>query len=74
MVYRVIKPFADLQDGNHQYNVGDTFPRIGMLGKVTDKRISELAGSDNKQGAPLIEKVVSPAPKKSNARKPAAHK
>ena len=51
-MYRVIRYFTDLQDNDHPYNVGDVFPRDGMT--VTDERIAELAGSDNKQRTPLI--------------------
>ena len=54
-MYKVIHYFTDLQDDNHEYNVGDTFPRIGL--EVSDKRIQELAGSDNKQYKPLIDEV-----------------
>lgn len=55
MSYKVIKYFTDLQDNNHPYNVGDTYPREGL--KPDDARIAELAGSENKQGCPLIELV-----------------
>lgn len=55
MSYKVIHYFQDLQDFNHKYQVGDTFPRLGL--KVTDDRLKELASSNNKQGKPLIEKV-----------------
>lgn len=54
-MYKVIKHFVDLQDKNHSYNVGDDFPRVGM--SVTEERLAELAGNDNKQGVPLIKKV-----------------
>lgn len=54
-MYIVIKYFTDLHDGDHAYNVGDTFPRKGV--KVMQERLDELAGSDNKQGVPLIKKV-----------------
>lgn len=54
-MYRVIKAFTDLHDGDHPYNVGDSFPRAGI--KVTEKRLEELSGASNKQGTPLIEKV-----------------
>lgn len=57
-MYKVIKLFADLHDNNHVYNVGDTFPREGIT--VTESRIEELAGSNNKQGVPLIAKVETP--------------
>ena len=52
MSYKVIHRFTDLQDFNHLYNVGDTFPRIGM--KVSQSRIDELASSKNKLKTPLI--------------------
>ena len=55
MSYKVIHYFEDLQDFNHPYKVGDTFPRLGMV--VTEGRLKELSGSNNKQGKPLIEKV-----------------
>lgn len=54
-MYKVIKYFMDLQDGNHPYNVGDVFPRPGV--EVKEERFAELAGSDNKQHVPLIQKV-----------------
>lgn len=54
-MYKVIKYFTDLQDNNHAYNVGDTFPRAGV--EVKAKRLAELAGHNNKQGVPLIQKV-----------------
>ena len=52
MSYKVIHYFTDLQDFNHPYNVGDTFPRFGM--KVSEERLKELSTSKNKQGKPLI--------------------
>jgi capsule polysaccharide export protein KpsE/RkpR len=55
MSYKVIRYFVDLQDSNHSYEVGDSFPRLGL--NVSNKRLEELAGSNNKQGRPLIEKV-----------------
>lgn len=54
-MYKVIKHFTDLHDNDHIYNVGDEFPRDGV--EVKQERIDELAGSDNKQQTPLIEKV-----------------
>lgn len=53
-MYRVINFFTDLHDGNHPYNVGDSFPREGV--KVTEERLAELSGPSNKRGVPLIEK------------------
>ena len=29
-MYKVIKYFTDLQDNEHPYNAGDTFPRDGL--------------------------------------------
>lgn len=54
-MFEVIKYFTDLRDKNYAYNVGDTFPRKGV--KVTDARIKELSGKQNKQGVPLIKEV-----------------
>ena len=65
-MYKVIKFFTDLHDNDHPYNVGDTFPREGI--EVSDARLKELAGKENKQGAPLIELVEEPkqeAPEKA---------
>ena len=39
-MYKVIKLFADLQDNNHVYEVGDIFPREGL--KVSEARLAEL--------------------------------
>lgn len=54
-MYKVIKHFIDLHDNDHSYNEGDIFPREGV--DVSEERIQELAGSDNKQHTPLIELV-----------------
>ena len=54
-MYKVIKFFTDLHDNNYPYNVGDTFPRAGV--SVSTGRLDELAGSNNKQGVPLIEYI-----------------
>lgn len=58
MNYKVIRYFTDLQDNNHPYNAGDIFPREGL--EVSKERFEELAGRDNKQGAPLIRKIEEP--------------
>lgn len=52
MRYKVIHFFTDLQDFNHPYHVGDTFPRSGLW--VSEERIKELSGSQNKRHKPLI--------------------
>lgn len=51
-MYKVIRYFTDLQDSNHAYNAGDEYPREGL--SPTAERFAELAGSNNKQGVPLI--------------------
>lgn len=69
-MYKVIKHFHDLQDATktkggeiyHEYNVGDEYPRKGF--KVSEERLKELAGKDNKQGTPLIAEVKEEAPVK----------
>ena len=68
-MYKVIKFFTDLQDGNYPYNEGDTFPRVGV--EVTEGRLAELAGGDNLQGVPLIQLVedANEAPKKAPAKR-----
>lgn len=65
-MYKVIKFFTDLQDNNHPYEVGVPFPREGL--EVTEERLAELAGSNNKQGQPLIE-LVEPAKKRTKKKK-----
>lgn len=54
-MYKVIKPFTDLQDSNYKYDVGDTYPRNGL--NVLQSRINELASHKNKQKTPLIEEI-----------------
>lgn len=66
MMYKVIKFFTDLQDNDHAYSVGDTFPRQGVT--ASEERIAELAGSNNKQGQPLIDLVEEATAKKSTKK------
>ena len=69
-MYRVIKHFVDLQDNNHKYDVGDTYPRKGL--NVLQSRINELASDKNKQKTPLIEEITDKAEetkKKKSAEK-----
>lgn len=54
-MYRVIVKFTDLQDNGRAYNVGDTFPRVGL--DVSEERIAELASDKNRRGIPLIKEV-----------------
>lgn len=58
-MYKVICRFADLQDENHVYEVGDVYPREGHEPSL--KRIRELSGKKNKIGQPLIEEIVEEA-------------
>lgn len=55
MTYKVINYFTDLQDGNHEYNVGDVFPRSGK--QVSKERLTELSNTSNRQKKALIERV-----------------
>lgn len=66
-MYRVVKFFTDLQDGDHPYHVGEAFPRDGV--EVTEERIKELSGKENRQGVPLIENVEQPAKKRTSRKK-----
>ena len=58
-MYRVIKAFTDMQDGNYAYDPTDpsrnTYPRKGL--NVLQSRINELASNKNRQGVPLIEEI-----------------
>ena len=65
-MYRVINRFFDLQDNNHSYSVGDTFPHNGV--EVDAERIAELASDKNRLGVPLIEEIVE-KPKRTRKKK-----
>lgn len=54
-MYKTIVRFVDLQDKNHVYNVGDVFPREGMV--VSEYRLEELATKKNRRKIELIKKV-----------------
>lgn len=54
-MYKVLKFFTDLKDNNFSYNKGDIYPRKGLT--VSEDRLAELSGKNNKQGEPLIELV-----------------
>ncbi len=56
MTYKVIKYFTDLQDNDHEYNVGDLFPRDGK--EVSEERLTELSTKNNRQSKALIERVL----------------
>lgn len=65
MTYKVIAFFTDLQDENRPYNVGDTFPHVEAGYCVTESRLAELSGNENKRGMPLIQPVEEPKKKKA---------
>ena len=54
-MYQVMEYFTDHQDADHEYHPGDIFPREGI--SVSEERLRELSGSDNKRGMPLIAKI-----------------
>ncbi len=57
-MYKVIKFFTDLKDGNRPYKVGDIFPRAGL--QVSEERLKELSSANNLQKTPLIQKIEGP--------------
>ena len=79
-MYKVINKFHDLQDARktkngtvyHEYNVGDEFPRKGH--EVSEERLDELAGKENKQGVPLIELVEEKVDAEKTAKKSSSSK
>ena len=52
-MYRAIEQFADLQDGNYIYGIGEIYPRKGH--SPTEERLKELSGTENKVGKPVIQ-------------------
>lgn len=72
MQYKVINYFTDLKDNNFAYNVGDIFPREGLV--VGEDRIAELSGSNNLQKKPLIKAVEETATHKKATTKKSADK
>lgn len=57
-MYEVIRYFEDLLDNSYPYEVGDTYPRVGL--SPTQERIQELASDKNKQHTVLIKAVDAP--------------
>lgn len=58
MFYRAKCRFVDLQDGKRLYEADEVYPRSGLV--VTDERLAELAGTNNKAGVPLIYPIYEP--------------
>ena len=52
-----ITEWRDLEDG-HLYNKGDEYPHDGR--RVSDERLAELSGTQNKAGFALIRLVEAP--------------
>ena len=67
MKYRVICAFNDLLDSGRLYKLDSVYPREGYT--PSEQRITELLGSDNKQGKPLIAVVVESEPKKKRGKR-----
>ena len=67
-MYKVIESFADAQDYNHVYHVGDEYPREGFL--VSDARIEELASKKNRLRTPLIKLMEEKKEVKKEEAKP----
>jgi hypothetical protein len=54
-MYKTVRFFTDMQDGNHAYHEGDIYPRDGLT--VSEERLAELASNKNRRKTPLIAKV-----------------
>ena len=67
-MYKVIKYFTDLEDDNHAYHVGDTFPHEGK--SVTKERLMELSSDKNKRHVPLIVEIKAEEPKEVPKEEP----
>ena len=67
MAFKVVANFNDLKDNGYEYRVGDVYPHSGF--SVSDERLKELSGSNNKQGKPLITEVVDEDPKEEPKEK-----
>ena len=67
-MFRVLSDFADIQDSNHVYRVGDEYPREGY--SPSDERVEELSTNVNRLHIPLIGKIeTEEKPKRKRARK-----
>lgn len=57
-MFRVLSDFADLQDSNHVYRIGDVYPHDGYT--PTEERVEELSTDKNRLHIPLIKIVEEP--------------
>lgn len=55
-MFKVLSDFADLQDNNHIYRVGDVYPRAGYT--PSENRLEELSTNKNRVHKPLISEIV----------------
>ena len=58
MKYIVVSSFKDLEDNEHVYRVGDTYPREGKnIEDISKERIEQLTTTNNKRGRVLIKEI-----------------
>lgn len=50
-MYTALRKWRDLED-NHLYEIGDVYPHDGR--EISEERIAELSGTQNKAGFALI--------------------
>lgn len=76
-MYKVVKAFADMQDGNYIYGVGDTYPHSEDV-VVSVARVNELSTDNNRLREPLIEAIPDeksePEPETEPEKKPRRRK
>jgi hypothetical protein len=56
-MYESIREWRDLEDG-HLYHTGEPFPHDGR--EISESRIAELSGTQNKAGFALIKALPKP--------------
>lgn len=58
MAYKVIRTFADAEDGGRVYDkVGQKYPHKDSKVKPTKERIKKLSSSDNNAGSACIQEI-----------------
>lgn len=70
-MFRVLSDFADLQDSNHVYRIGDVYPHDGYT--PTEERVEELSTDKNRLHIPLIE-LVEEQPEQEKPKRKRAQK
>lgn len=71
-MYRVIAKFADAQDENRIYEVGEEYPRKGL--KVSKDRLAELASVNNGARKAVIAEENEPEPEAEEILQPKGKK